>query len=158
MKGVEINAKKGLHPTDPPSRVPDRVAMAPTGSPGAEASCTPQRQLPILMVDDDQVMCTILRALLKSCGQYEFVSTAADGIEALEAIERRHDEGAPPFALVFMDIDMPRMRGDDAIAELRSREAAGMRARTQVVGLSTFSEGSMGVEACVARNEGWTRG
>ena len=62
----------------------------------------------ILVVDDDDDMRTILCVVLSAEG-YRVVG-AADGLEALECIR-----GDDPPALVFVDLMMPRMNGEDLI-------------------------------------------
>jgi two-component system response regulator CpxR len=63
---------------------------------------------PILVVDDDDDVRTMLCIVLSAEG-YAAVG-AADGLEALERMRR---DGPPP--LVFVDLMMPRMNGEDLI-------------------------------------------
>ncbi len=66
----------------------------------------------ILVVDDDPTIRRLIATTLEDVAGFELVE-AADGIEALE----RASEQAP--AIVFLDIDMPRMDGITACEELR---------------------------------------
>jgi DNA-binding NtrC family response regulator len=68
----------------------------------------------ILVVDDDPYIQEALGDRLESLGYR--VTHAADGKEALEFIDR-HDP-----QLVFLDIEMPGMRGIDVLKEIRKRE------------------------------------
>jgi chemosensory pili system protein ChpA (sensor histidine kinase/response regulator) len=68
-------------------------------------------QSSILVVDDDDDVRTMLCLVLSAEG-YRAVG-AADGVEALE---RLHDDGPP--ALVFVDLMMPRMSGEDLIRNM----------------------------------------
>ena len=58
------------------------------------------------------------------------VETADDGVEALEAFRSGR------YALVFSDLNMPRMDGFELVGEIRALEAAGGRARTPVIALT----------------------
>lgn len=67
-----------------------------------------------LVVDDDADMRGVARAMLESLGWG--VVEAGDGVEALEC----HRPGA--FDLVLLDLEMPRLGGLDALAEIRRVE------------------------------------
>ncbi len=66
------------------------------------------RKPSILVVDDDEDMRTMLCVVLSAEG-YRAVG-ASDGVEALE---RLRSDGTP--ALIFLDLMMPRMNGEDLI-------------------------------------------
>jgi CheY-like chemotaxis protein len=66
---------------------------------------------PILVVDDDAAVRTIACLILSAEG-YTAVA-AADGIEALERMR-----GDPP-ALVFIDLTMPRMDGEELMRKMK---------------------------------------
>ena len=59
----------------------------------------------MLLVDDEESVLALGRALLKRCGYKVLV--AQDGVEALEVYERHR----PDIALVILDMMMPRMHG-----------------------------------------------
>lgn len=64
-----------------------------------------------LIVDDSPVICTTLRKMLAKLDvDDEFIETATSGEEALEAFH----EGEPD--VVFMDIQMPGMDGEETAA------------------------------------------
>jgi two-component system chemotaxis response regulator CheY len=69
----------------------------------------------ILVVDDS----TSVRKMLESALRFKgyAVVTAADGLEALEALERDQ------FSLVILDINMPRMDGLSLLEIIRGRSA-----------------------------------
>jgi len=71
-----------------------------------------------LVVDDEFVSLSKLKLLLSSYGDVE---EAGSGREAMEKFHRAHTEGRP-YRLITMDIDMPDMRGPDAVAEIRRWE------------------------------------
>ncbi|WP_224983989.1 hybrid sensor histidine kinase/response regulator [Geomonas agri] len=66
----------------------------------------------ILIVDDEGDIALILKLQLEDAG-FE-TERARDGVEALEAIERE------PFALIMLDIKMPRMDGLEVLSRIRS--------------------------------------
>lgn len=53
------------------------------------------------------------------------VDEAEDGIAAVEAVARREAEGRP-YAAVLCDLEMPRMKGPPAIAEMLRRGFRGV--------------------------------
>jgi CheY-like chemotaxis protein len=69
--------------------------------------------LAVLVVDDDEALLRMLRLTLSSAGCR--VVTATDGLDALEKLE------GEPFAVVVLDLQMPRMDGREFHRELRSR-------------------------------------
>ena len=73
----------------------------------------------MLLAEDNAVNQVLAASLLKKHGHR--VSIAADGLEALELIEREQ------FDLVLMDVHMPRLGGYDAARRIRAaeREAGG---------------------------------
>ena len=67
----------------------------------------------ILVVDDEQNIRESLRLLLKQ--KFE-VSTAPDGVEALEIIERERPD------LVLLDVVMPRLDGIETLQKIKERD------------------------------------
>lgn len=67
----------------------------------------------VLVVDDDPAICSVLRDVLSDEGYR--VRTAADGLEALQVLER---EGS---YLVLLDLMMPRLDGPGVIRALEQR-------------------------------------
>ena len=66
----------------------------------------------ILVVDDDPLIRRLIATTLEDVSGFDLVE-AGDGVEALE-----HAEKTSP-AIVFLDIDMPRMDGITTCARLR---------------------------------------
>jgi two-component system chemotaxis response regulator CheY len=69
-----------------------------------------------LVVDDDPFIRKLVATTLEDVSEFE-LHEAADGLEALEIATREHP------AIVFLDVDMPRMDGIDACRRMRSDPA-----------------------------------
>lgn len=75
----------------------------------------------ILLVDDQTLLRDSFRRLLELEGEgITVVGTAADGIEALAAIERLERTGESPH-VVLMDVRMPRLDGVGATKQIVAR-------------------------------------
>ena len=70
----------------------------------------------VLIVDDDPFIRRLIATTLEDVASFELVQ-ASDGLEALEMARR------DPPAIVFLDIDMPRMGGIETCRSLRGDEA-----------------------------------
>ncbi len=66
----------------------------------------------LVVVDDSMDIRVVLRLALEAEG-FEVVAEAANGIEAIEAVERERPDG------VILDLAMPKMDGFDAMDEIR---------------------------------------
>ncbi len=80
----------------------------------------------ILIADDSKLNAMVLKALLKSLGDFD-IAVAADGQEALEAMTA---PGAVPFDLVLTDMWMPNLDGEGLVRAIRKDPAI---ASTRVV-------------------------
>jgi DNA-binding NarL/FixJ family response regulator len=69
----------------------------------------------ILIVEDHRILREGLRSLLSSNPDLEVAGEAADGLEAVRAVESCAPE------LVLIDLAMPRMDGLDAIREIKNK-------------------------------------
>jgi CheY-like chemotaxis protein len=69
----------------------------------------------VLIAEDNTAACLGLAEFLKSAGYH--VQTAADGVEALETLERQ------PPDLMLLDVWMPKMDGLQVLRELKTRSA-----------------------------------
>jgi signal transduction histidine kinase/DNA-binding response OmpR family regulator len=110
----------------------------------------PEYQFPVLVVDDQEVNSETLVALLEHIGHTDNVEVAADGDTALTMIEKRHSKNMEPYAVVFMDVQMPRLNGDDATKKLREIETEQNRIKTHVIGLSAYANDSTR-ENCISK-------
>ncbi len=77
----------------------------------------PSSSLRVLLVEDNPVNQRLASRLLEKRGHS--VVVAANGLEALEALEKEN------FDLVFMDVQMPVMDGFETTAAIRKKERAG---------------------------------
>ncbi|KAI8593004.1 hypothetical protein BDZ88DRAFT_476625 [Geranomyces variabilis] len=91
----------------PTPRMPSRMHSDPPGAKGALVKPY------VLVVDDSTVSRGILGRILTSIGQYE-VHDAINGIEALQRCFWT------TYSIIFMDLEMPRMGGQEAAARIRS--------------------------------------
>jgi CheY-like chemotaxis protein len=70
----------------------------------------------VLVVDDDPFIRKLVATTLEDVSKFELYE-AADGIEALQIAAREQP------AIIFLDIDMPRLDGIDACRQLRANPA-----------------------------------
>lgn len=83
-------------------------------------ACKMTGDVPILIVDDDQVCVMAIRRALRKLDLKNPVRVACDGVEALEILRggEGRDRMTAPF-VVLLDINMPRMNGHEFLAEIR---------------------------------------
>ncbi len=102
-----------------------------------EAACAPlpapaetrAREAVILLVDDEEAVLEVAREMILELGFS--VITARDGREAVEIFRERGGE----IDLVILDLSMPRMSGEEALARIRE-----IRADARVMISTGFSE------------------
>jgi PAS domain S-box-containing protein len=95
-----------------------------------KAACTPIAQ--ILLVDDVEANLVIGAGLLRNRGYV--VDLARDGVEAVKQAEET------AYAVILMDIRMPRLNGLDATLKIRS--SRGKNANTPIIALTANAEKS----------------
>jgi CheY-like chemotaxis protein len=78
------------------------------------SACAPEARKSILVVDDEPDVRMILEALLTTVGYS--VTEACDGQEALDILANRK------FDLMFLDLAMPRLSGEEVMKQLRNQE------------------------------------
>src|SRR5215470_8304836 len=74
-----------------------------------------KRKVRVLVVDDSAVMRKLITSILSRDDGIEVVATAIDGDFALKKVEVLRPD------VVTLDVDMPRMDGMTALAEISSR-------------------------------------
>lgn len=85
----------------------------------------------VLLVEDNPINRKVAQQMLRSLGCR--VDSAEDGQQALSALEQH------PYAVVFMDCQMPVLDGWEATRQLRERERTQGRARVPVVAVTASS-------------------
>ena len=88
-----------------------------------------ERPIRVLLVDDQTLVRQGIRSLLNLAAQVEVVAEAADGIEALAAIEETRPD------VVLLDLRMPRLDGAGTLKALAERDF-----RPPVLVLTTFDD------------------
>jgi two-component system chemotaxis response regulator CheY len=71
----------------------------------------------VLIVDDDPFIRRLIATTLEDVASFQLLQ-ASDGVEALEIARRE------PPAIVFLDIDMPRLNGIETCRSLRADAGA----------------------------------
>ncbi len=104
----------------------------------------PPTSIRVLIVDDHIVVRTGLEQLLATTVDIELVGTAANGLEAIEAVERHRPD------VVLMDLSMPELDGVAATKVISTRFPA-----SRVLVLTSFSEQSRILEALAAGADGY---
>ena len=98
----------------------------------------------VLLVDDHAIVRQGLRALLSGCDGIEVVGEAANGIEAIQEIERLKPD------VVLMDLVMPEMDSIEAIGRI-----TGKHSNVRVLVITTFSSEDLVFSAIKAGAHGY---
>ena len=106
----------------------------------------PEKMVNILLVEDDEVDVMNVRRAFKKNNIMNPLFVAGNGLEALELLRGKSDDGKIPSErrLVLLDLNMPKMGGIEFLRELRADPD--LRA-TPVVVLTTSNEERDRVEA-----------
>jgi len=87
---------------------------------GAENSAG---QIRILLADDDEDDRMMARDALETSLLTNPLDEVVDGIELLEHLDRLLETGDPLPGLILLDLNMPRMDGREALAEIKGNPA-----------------------------------
>ncbi len=136
-RGARFTLVAPIHPLVDGRAGAPRASLVPGGmqtrvagfGDGEVIPSAPGDPIRLLLVDDHEVVRQGLSRLLADNVEIEVVGEAADGIAALEQVQRLHPD------VVLMDSSMPRMNGVEAARQLR-KLAPGV----QVIGLSMYEE------------------
>jgi CheY-like chemotaxis protein len=90
----------------------------------------------IMVIDDEQNILDSFQAVLESCGCH--VDAARDGPEGLSKMRAKIGLRCPPYDLIFLDLRMPKMTGDEVLKEIRA-----MCPRIPVVIVTAFPDSEM---------------
>jgi serine/threonine-protein kinase len=100
-----INSMLSREPSDRPSSVAAISRWLRGIQRGRSEASRPGREIAVLVVDDDPDQRALLAALIEQTVDEVEVTTAVDGLDALEQVARR------PPAIMFVDLEMPRLSG-----------------------------------------------
>ncbi|MGH7184569.1 MAG: response regulator [Nitrospiraceae bacterium] len=118
----------------PPSLIRSQPSSGPiqVTHPHHTKGHTPQQPVRVLLVDDHAMVRQGLRSVLDGYSDIAIVGEASNGEEALASVAMHQP------AIVVMDINMPKMNGIEATAEIRKRYP-----EIGVIGLSVQSGGEI---------------
>ena len=97
---------------------------------------TEPTKIRVLIADDDAHVRHLVRLIVMCLGG-DVVAEAADGVEAVEMFAKHRPQVA------ILDLDMPRMRGDEALARIMAFEP-----RTVAIMLTRHAS-SVSMDACL---------
>jgi NarL family two-component system response regulator LiaR len=83
----------------------------------------------VLLVDDESLVRRVLKQILSAYQDLELVGEAANGAEAISAVERLQPD------VVVMDIRMPAIDGIAAVRAIREKYP-----RAKIIGLSEYAQ------------------
>lgn len=105
--------------------------------------------MPVLLVEDDEVDQMVVLRGLKSAGLNNPVTVANNGQEALNRLRGANGfELMPQPCLVLLDLNMPVMNGHEFLDELRRDDAL----RATIVFVLSSSDLEMDMRRCYAHN------
>lgn len=85
-----------------------------------------ERAISILMVEDNPADVILAQEALRDGKLSLNLQVACDGVEALEFLQRKGPfAGAPRPDLILLDLNLPRMTGQELLKEIRSRSEFG---------------------------------
>ncbi|MBT2507704.1 response regulator transcription factor [Streptomyces sp. ISL-98] len=116
-------------------------------NPSTSPTPAPEPPVTVLIVDDDELTRTGLRALLSAKPDLDVVGEAADGADVLPAVERLRPD------VVLMDVRMPQMDGIEATRRLRAE----LTDPPKVIVITTFENDEHVYDALRAGASGFIR-
>lgn len=103
----------------------------PVGEPPSDIGQQDPRNtgIPVLLVDDHAMVRQGLRSIMETFPNIEIIGEASNGSEALKLVKKRRPR------VVLMDINMPKLNGIEATAQIKSEHP-----EVAVIGLSVNAE------------------
>lgn len=99
-----------------------------------------QHDLKIMVVDDSPLQAEILESILENIG-INSVTKTLNGLDAMEHFKEALQVGAP-YSLIFLDIVMPEMDGQEVLKRMRTLEKeAGVKEndKTTIIMITSLS-------------------
>lgn len=96
-----------------------------------------QRQVRVLIADDDELIQTVLSSICSSISGVQLVGVAEDGAKAVEKYQQLSPD------VVLLDVNMPNMSGPEALKKIKELDSGAC-----VIMLSAVSAGET-VKECV---------
>jgi DNA-binding NarL/FixJ family response regulator len=90
----------------------------------------------VILADDHDVVRRGVRAILEADGNFKILSEVADGLSAVQAVEKHKP------SLLFLDLSMPRLHGLEALRQIRTASP-----NTKVLVLSMHNDEPYVIEA-----------
>lgn len=81
-----------------------------------------QRQLAILLIENDPASAALTREVMKEVGVHENVTSVRDGDEALAFLQAEENQNSGPD-VIFLDLHLPRMSGLEVLREIKNNSA-----------------------------------
>ncbi len=90
----------------------------------------------VILADDHEIVRRGVRSILEADGQFKVVAEVADGLSAVQAVEKHKP------ALLFLDLSMPRLHGLEALRQVRTASP-----QTKILILSMHNDEPYVIEA-----------
>jgi CheY-like chemotaxis protein len=86
------------------------------------AMITKCSQLPILLVEDDEIDTETVKRILRREQITNPLFCVHDGVEALEALNKKNGNAIPQPCVILLDINMPRMNWLEFMEQIRNNK------------------------------------
>jgi CheY-like chemotaxis protein len=97
------------------------VAHQRKTDPRSKGAASAQQPITILLVDDDPDCRMLIRDAINECKISNSIFECANGKEAMDFLKRRgHCTNAPRPALIFLDLEMPGMNGQETLKAIKA--------------------------------------
>lgn len=80
----------------------------------------PKNQVPILIADDDQDDCQMIKEALQESRLLNQLQFVHDGEELVKCLKTKYEKGHPLPGLILLDLNMPKKDGREALKEIKS--------------------------------------